>query len=356
MARAKADGLLKTILRGAVAGVAASILLFANVAQAQDCKLRTLASLQIVEGPGGLFLVPVTVSGKQILMILDTGASRGVLDKTLATQLGLPLSKIATPQPIFAVPHQPTRAFETFPSQQYYLANGAKLDELTIVPSVSLGASQHADAAFMLANINSPDMPPLKGILGSDLLRDSDVEIDPRNGIIKLFAQDHCAGKVVYWADAYSDLPIRITTDGQIALTMTLDGHDVDTVLDTGAANTTLSLQIARQVFDIDTDAPTVEKISGSGRDTVYRTHFKTLAAGGISIAAPRIYLVRDALADRLREDAADTHHLMPLLTRTPQLILGMDVLRKLHLYIAYHESKLYITAADAGAPNSAKP
>jgi hypothetical protein len=33
-----------------------------------------------------------------------------------------------------------------------------------------------------------------------------------------------------------------------------------------------------------------------------------------------------------------------------PELFVGMSILRKLHLYVAYGEKKLYVTAADATA------
>jgi hypothetical protein len=33
----------------------------------------------------------------------------------------------------------------------------------------------------------------------------------------------------------------------------------------------------------------------------------------------------------------------------TPDLLIGMDVLSNLHIYIAYKERKLYVTAASAG-------
>ena len=91
-----------------------------------------------------------------------------------------------------------------------------------------------------------------------------------------------------------------------------------------------------------------VERVSGDGDDTVYRAQFKSLSGGGIAAANPKILLVRDALADRLREEAFESRHLMPDTVRTPQLILGMDVLSKLHIYIAYRERKLYVTAGAA--------
>lgn len=329
----------------------AAVLLTASAASAQDCKLHAVASLRTEAGPDGLLFVPVSVSGQQILMLLDTGATRGILDANFAQSLGLPANRIPVAQPTFAIPHHPLLSFQSAPSTQFFTANGTRLNTYTVVPSFDVGGVHAKDAQFMLAGFADPNIPALRGILGSDRFRDYDLELNPRAHLVNLFSQDHCEGRVVYWADAYSDLPIGLSQDGEIRLTMTLDGQDLDTVLDTGAPNTTLSLQAAHNVFGLETDSPGIEKLSGEGRDGVYRTRFKSLVAGGVAITNPQILLVRDALADRLKQEEIDAHHLMPEVRRTPQLILGMDVLRQLHLYIAYREKKLYITAASAGAP-----
>ena len=334
----------------------AAVLLTASAASAQDCRLHAVASLRTEAGPDNLILVPASVNGQQVLMLFDTGATRGILDAGFAQSLGLPANRVPVAQPSFAVPRHPLLSFQTAPSTEFFTANGTRLNTYTIAPSFDLGSIHSGDARFMLAGFSDPKIPALKGILGSDRFRDYDVELDPRAHLVNLFSPDHCKGRVVYWAGAYSDLPIGLSQDGEIRLVMMLDDQELDTVLDTGAPNTTLSLQAARNVFDLDTDSPGVEKLSGEGRDGVYRARFKSLVAGGVAISNPQIVLVRDALADRLKQEEIDAHHLMPEVRRTPQLILGMDILRQLHLYIAYREKKLYITAASAGAPETALP
>lgn len=337
------------IARAAIAAILFAT--FTPAASAQDCKLQAVASLRTEAGPNGMLLVPASVNGQQILMLLDTGATRGILDAAFAQSLGLSANRIPVAQPTFALPLHPLLSFRNAPSMQFFTANGTRLNNYTAVPSFDLGGIHISDARFMLAGFTDPNIPALKGILGSDRFRDYDLELDPRAHLANLFSQDHCEGHVVYWADAYSDIPIGLSQDGEIRLVMTLDGQELDTVLDTGAPNTTLSLQAAYNVFGLDTDSPAVEKLSGEGRNGVYRVRFKSLVAGGVTITNPQILLVRDALADRLKQEEIDAHHLMPETRRTPQLILGMDILRRLHLYIAYREKKLYVTAASAGAP-----
>jgi hypothetical protein len=167
-----------------VAGLLASAV---AQARAEDCSLKQIASLPLQRGPNGLPLVPVLLGGKSILMLLDTGAARGVIDATLAQQMGLPAFKISQPRPIFVVPGRPLLDVVQFHSANMYLSNGTQLDHFATVPSLDIGASHSADVKFLLAGIDEPAAPTLKGILGSNLLRNFDVEIDPLAGKVNLF-------------------------------------------------------------------------------------------------------------------------------------------------------------------------
>jgi hypothetical protein len=55
---------------------------------------------------------------------------------------------------------------------------------------------------------------------------------------------------------------------------------------------------------------------------------------GGVSVVNPDIMLVPDSVS---RMHASSDH-----------IVLGMGILRQLHLYIAYHEKELYVTPASA--------
>ena len=69
-----------------------------------------------------------------------------------------------------------------------------------------------------------------------DLLHNYDVDLDIDAGKFKLFSQDHCPGKVVYWpASTVTVVPIRVVRSGHIIVPVVLDGHAIDALLDTGA-------------------------------------------------------------------------------------------------------------------------
>jgi predicted aspartyl protease len=320
----------------------------AGTAHAADCKLQNVASLDAAHGPDGLLTVPVSLGSERVNMLLDTGAERGVIDISVTQKMGLTPLKIYSPPPIFNVRSAPFLSMVQFSQPDFYLADGTQLDHFVKIPVVDIGASHTRSVSFLLAHFDSAETHGMNGILGSNLLRNFDVEVDPAAAKVNLFSPDHCEGKVVYWAPAYADLPLRIGHTGQIEVTMSLDGRDVDAILDTGASHTTLNIALARRAFDIDLDAPTVERVSGEGGNTIYRTHFRSLAVGGLEIKNPEIYLTPDQVARRQMAEAIDSGASGSSVVGGANLVLGMDVLSHLHFYIAYGEKKLYFTAAAA--------
>ena len=137
-------------------------------------------------------------------------------------------------------------------------------------------------------------------------------------------------------------------TGGHITLPVMLDGHLLWAALDTGASITTLSPwmrpdrslrsrpglagQCVRRNRDGDNDPPV--KIN---------THTLSLMTfEGVQVTHPVVMIVP------VRLNGADSRrNFRRWRNRPPDLIIGMEVLRTLHIYIAFQERKLYITRAD---------
>jgi hypothetical protein len=174
-----------------------------------------------------------------------------------------------------------------------------------------------------------------------------DVEFDFTGSKFNLFSQDHCKGKVVYWARHYAVLPFRndmrwlsdttsLPSNGHdidhIVLDATLDGKVVRVLVDTGSATSWMTLDTAHRLFGLDTAALTPIGSAKNERETLYTYPFETLDLQSVSVHSPTIILK----ADRLQDPNA------------PDLYLGMTVLRRLHLYVAYGEKRIFVTRADA--------
>jgi hypothetical protein len=130
--------------------------------------------------------------------------------------------------------------------------------------------------------------------------------------------------------------------------------------VDTGAPITLLRAPNAASDFDLRPESPGLEKFEGATDQSLvpYYHVFKTLTVGDITITNPAIGILNDAEQVSFRAHHHDKIDLDPVYGSslpTSQINLGMDVLRKLHLYVAYGEKTLYVTAADAHASDAAQ-
>jgi len=204
------------------------------------------------------------------------------------------------------------------------------------------------------------DDKTVAGILGPNILHAYDLDLDFGNNKLNLMSQDHCEGKVIYWsASAVAMVPMRVAKSWHIVVPVTLDGHQYNAMLDTGAFNTTLNFTIAESDFGLKPGSPDMKPVANLGdRDSnqIYSHIFKSLAFEGISISNPNVTIIADLMKGPISKPP-------PIGTRLPEndeaqglpdMLVGMDVLRHFHIYIAYKEQRLYITPADAPQPTVA--
>ena len=105
-------------------------------------------------------------------------------------------------------------------------------------------------------------------------------------------------------------------------------------MLDTGAHTSFITLRAAARLLGLEENDSSF-KLKGNQRINgmmapVYSYPFKSLSFGAVSVTNPHIEIVSDKVWGENR------------------LLLGVDILRQLHLYIAYKERKLYVTPAQA--------
>jgi len=283
-------------------------------------------------------IVPVTIGGTSAKMLVDTGGVTTTIFSDTATRLGLHvMAQMSNDEGMIDV-------------------HGQSSTELVTVPEFGLGDMKGRNLTFMWEPRGQHDAE-FDGILSPDLLRRYDVDIDFGNRKLKLFSPEHCTGSVVYWTSAYDSIPASIGDGGHIEIPVVLDGREIRAIVDTGAFMTVLSNDHARQLFDLGENSPGVEKIPGSTSDSFirYQYRFKQLSFGAVRVSNPAIAFLPDAAAHTARlavERLAGDPALGPTIEDTT-LLLGLDILRKLHLYIAYGEHRIYLTAADAGQADS---
>lgn len=278
-------------------------------------------------------VVPVMLD-KPRLLIVDTGGVRSTLYESVAKEM-----KLAPP---------------VEDSFREVGVGGYVADKAVTVPNLSFGVVTFHDATFQFMPDDRPLPLPdndIAGTLGPTHLMSFDVEFDFHNGIMNLYAQDHCTGQVVYWAKDYVTVPFEIEGLTHITFPMMLDGKKISVMLDSGAPDTVLNMSEAKRLFGLDARSPGMEPIgylnaNHTESERTYRYKFKSLSMDGIEIRNPTVLVMPDKMAD----STDDREHLAPM-------ILGLRELLALHLYIAYGEHVLYATAAGTyDAPKATPP
>jgi hypothetical protein len=246
---------------------------------APDCALKQIASLPITTTSTGKIAVPVKIAGRDVLMAVELGASTTGINANLIDELKL----------------------DTRPIPGAYVP--PDLDDVLLIPSsvpfiyqdnVFTGGMNIA----ILRKVALPDFQigdGIVGILGTELLQHFDVELDFANAKMNLYSQDHCAGKVVYWANEYTTVPIEINSlTGEIMAPVTLDGAPFTATLATDPGNSYMSFGVIAKALDVPIDSPDLKPTHHFDpyKQDWFSYPFKSLSLGGLGLQNPPIDLV----------------------------------------------------------------
>ena len=294
--------------------------------------LAMVNSIQMTRAPNAnLDLVPVTINGAARSFLFDTGGDRTQIRREAAVELNLPI-------------HQGTL--------ELYGATGNMSRDQASIRQFVLGHMQAGNASFLIAPQNGAKVS-YDGILAPDYLESYDTDMDFGSDRLNFFSPDHCPGGVVYWGAGEVATAPLIRDGLHIFVPVTLDGHAVRALVDTGATYTALRMDIAQRLYGLSmgsADAPENGTLNNDPTLKTYSHIFKSLSFGNLAVNNPRATIIPNAMgrnADRAERqvDRSITENI-PL--DAPELIIGMDVLRKLHIYMAFREKQLYISAASA--------
>jgi hypothetical protein len=299
---------------------------------AEECgplKLFTSAKLVTM---GSRRVVPVIINGAPKALLLDTGGYMSQLSRASADELKIPLHDSALK----------LADVSGNVSRSYVIADTLTLGTLT-AQKQPLMISQGARDA--------------DGILSSDLLQRYDVEMDFPGGKLNYFSPDHCKGKVVYWkADTVAAVPITIKDRTRLVVPVKLDGHGFKAIIDTGAFRTTITMPVAKRVFDLVPSSPGMKplgNINGDPKLASFAYTFKTLSFEGITVNNPTVAIMPDrmAMADTSQQTGNRALTNGEFYKSSEEVILGMDVMRHLRMYMAFREGMAYVSV---GTPVSA--
>ena len=298
----------------------ASTLTVAVPAYAADAcgSLKQLSSINMRLDQTGRPVVSVTIDGQSKLMMLDTGAAISTLTRETIEELDL----------------TPTLREDLV----VHDVRGNRIDRSVTPRSFAMGELRATDWRFWIQQgrerLGTTSGGRVAGLLGTDLLRQFDVELDFQRRTVKLFSPDHCEGRVVYWRPSVlAVIPMDVDFAGQISVPVTLDGQRVEAMIDTGAASSVMNLTFARRRFGLDL---------GRTNTSPYEHRFKTLTLGTLTVANPLIRLQTarqaQAMPFKIGDVTSETTRVFD------DVVIGQNVLGNLHIYIAYRERRLYVS------------
>ena len=312
----------------------APALLFATGAAAQDCALaRYVTGVSMTAGKTNTMMVPVTINGVSKMMMLDTGGGVSQLTRATLSEFNLPEQR------------SPSRISDI---RGDVSTTRAQVGSLTLGNVSFTGKALQVEADPSLG-------PPFAGLLSGDLLADYDVDIDFGSSRLNLFSPGTCGEHGLYWTgDAVAVIPFTLSGT-HITVPVMLDGQKLSAIIDTGAPVTTMSVDAAHRFFNLTGDALGKNLARASTvfapSNAVYVHQFSSLRFAGVTVNNPvtAITPVRPAGAARGWWTPARRGTL-------PDLIIGMEILRTLHLYIDYKDRKLYVTGAGKNAADLLPP
>jgi predicted aspartyl protease len=278
---------------------------------AASCSLRSVARLSLNES-AGRFTTTVNINDHPVVMLIDTGAAYSAISPESAAQLGLPQNmhkKIVV----------------------HGIGRELRIDHPVVAHSFNLGDGDLLDYELTVANIagpgeKGPNAP--SGLLGIDLLSDYELEFDFPNHTLTLYSANNCSGTFVPWSGQFDTMPGQRLQGGQLTIPISLNGHSISAVVDTGSNRSSIGIDTAHNIGVSDEDLQTDHPASFMGASGVpvgaYKHYFSSFTIGHSTFRQAPLFVQTASFG-------------------TAQMLLGLDVLRWRKLWVSYGTGQTFL-------------
>jgi len=331
----------------------------ASDASADTCSLTLLNSVSLTVNDN-VASVPASVGTKEKQFQIDTAAPDNQMGKDAMTDFGLTAINFMPTQNnggagSFSIgrtaatdigvtargftAYGPPASVITGNAIAIYSAKGTMFHSWADAERFTLGSMRTDHLQFVVTDLPEAGSG---GILSASFFQKYDIDLNFSAHRFNMFAPNHCKGQVLYWrAPGVAKLPFRVQ-NGRITVRVTVDGREMDAMIDTGSQRSELQFDDADSLFYRSPNSPGVMREV----DGVSAYNFGILSFGGVSIYHPHLLLMHSVLVR-----GANSGPLTGTLIRNidqsstqPSLMIGTDLLKLLHLYIAFNERMIYIT------------
>jgi beta-lactamase regulating signal transducer with metallopeptidase domain/predicted aspartyl protease len=331
--------------------------------RSRSCAVPAVAdSVGLKSLPGSdLMTVPVKINGttKQFLLDLDTDPTE--VSAPVVAELQLPhIDRNIAPN-IGPSVSLPLASFFDVKSA----ANAQDYQARVRIASFAMGDATVSDMQFLVAD--DRDMgksEPYDGRLTRSNFPQYDIDLDFGGRALRFLAPTSCTDpdEVAYWSHAAVAVVPMTLSSGKMQVQVTIGGHVIDAVIDTGSARTIMRRDVAERIFGLQADTSQMRP-AGDLRDgadmPVYAHTFAQISfTGGVTANNVPALIQANSMVHRISRTpvlGSRATFATAAADRIPDLSLGMDVLHQLHLYAAFDQNKLYVTAAQPASANAAQ-
>ncbi len=276
------------------------LLLAACAGQAGPCRLQPVADLPATL-QGNRLEVVGKVDGADTKLVIDTGAERSVLTTATVAALRLPRSQRSV-----------TRL----------RGIGGAVSNADVFAVLDLGS------ASLQRRLAVAEIGGLGGLIGADILSDYDVELDGPAHRVRLWRAPGCGAAELPWTGPRATVPFERTGGDLLQVPVSIDGHPVTALLDSGAGRSLLQASTARSLgvtgAALAADPGGLSRGVDGGAIAVHVHRFATLALGPDTVAGLGIGVGEFQLSGT-------------------NMLLGEDYLHTRRVWIAYRTQQLFL-------------
>lgn len=252
----------------------------------------------------GFAFVPASIGGASITLLLDTGAQGMLLTPGSVERLHLPVD-----------PQAGTRLLGT---------GGVRIVPNVFLSGLRLGGLALPDSSVPVAALPGVPQtePPLAGLLGGQFLLTYDLDLDVPHGRMALYDALGCATPP--FPMPYSVLPLSASPEGDVFVTVQVNGVSLLALVDTGSRASIITEQAAERLG-----------LGGTGSANLAR---------GVDGSTLPIRHVRAATLQVGMEVTANAPlSVSPLLLGRGDMLLGFDYLGRRRVWMSYRSGRVVI-------------
>ena len=277
---------------------------------ATECKPTMVARMPLTV-QDRLLVVSAAINGKEIHLVVDSGAERTTIGDAMARRLGLPPD-----------PGHITRALAV---GGVTTTTDVRVRRL-VLGGVHFPLDRIAIGSFDLRTARGLNAD---GLLGADILLAFDIDIDVPGGKLTLYRRRICPDMRPPWAEPAIEITgVRARRD-RLLVPFQLDDVPGMAILDTGAQANVIGIDMARRMgLDQPTLAndPAVRQHGVGPGETISRLHqFRSLRIGPVTQEYPRIAVMTSdfGLGDAL---------------------IGEPFLQGRRVWLAFHSRQIFVS------------